>query len=88
MRTGKDRVQVEDIQSAVTIGKVRIEPSDWLLADGDGVLSIPLNRVAQVFETACIIDLAEKKIRELVRQGMPLSEARLETGYHTLQRRS
>ncbi len=87
MRTGKDRVQVEGVQSVVTIGKVRVMPSDWVLADGDGVLFVPSKMILQVFELARVIGIAEEKIRGLVRDGITLTEARRQIGYHTLQRR-
>jgi 4-hydroxy-4-methyl-2-oxoglutarate aldolase len=88
MRTGKDRVQVEAVDCPVAIGGVRIEPGDWLVGDGDGVVAIPSHQVAEVFTTACAIDDAERSIRDAVRAGIPLAEARRQVGYHTLQSRS
>lgn len=87
MRTGKDRVQVEAVAEAVAIGGVRIEPGDWIVGDADGVLAIPAARMAEVFATATAIDEAEDRIRQLVRSGSTLAEARAQTGYHTLQSR-
>jgi regulator of RNase E activity RraA len=42
MRTGKDRVQVEAVNSPVNIGDARVHPGDVMRGDADGVLVIPL----------------------------------------------
>jgi regulator of RNase E activity RraA len=42
MRTGKDRVQVEAVNSPVNIGDARVHPGDLMRGDADGVLVIPL----------------------------------------------
>ena len=87
MRTGKDRVKVESYQQPVTIGGVLVAPGDVLLGDADGVVAIPADRVAEVVEIAQTIDKAEESIRQAVRSGASLREAREKAGYHTLQTR-
>jgi regulator of RNase E activity RraA len=87
MRTGKDRVQLTATGVPVTAGGVRVRPGDVLIGDGDGVVVIPAGREEQVLQTAQSIDQAEDTIRELVRQGARLDEARARAGYHTLQAR-
>jgi 4-hydroxy-4-methyl-2-oxoglutarate aldolase len=47
MRTGKDRVRAEAIQVPVSIGGVRVRPNDLVVGDGDGVLVVPVERVAE-----------------------------------------
>lgn len=86
MRTGKDRVQVESIGSPVSAGGVRVEPGDWIRGDGDGVVSIPAIRLQEVIDTAETIQQAENRIRDDVKRGVPLREARIAHGYHQLQR--
>lgn len=85
MRTGKDRVQVEAEQVPVTIGKARVAPGDILRGDADGVVVIPKAWEEQVLEAAETIAAAEDRIREAIRSGMSLAEARAAQGYHTLQ---
>ncbi len=45
MRTGKDRVQVGGINEPVGIGKVRVNPRDIVVADVNGVVIVPRDRV-------------------------------------------
>ncbi len=87
MRTGKDRVQLEALGVAVTIGQARVEPGDLMRGDSDGVVCIPRAREAEVLDAAEAIEKAEAKIREAVGEGLTLREARERMQYHQLQRR-
>jgi 4-hydroxy-4-methyl-2-oxoglutarate aldolase len=85
MRTGKDRVRVEEINGPVAVGGVRVLPGDILLGDLDGVLALPAARIEQIHSVAAEIAAAEDVIRARFAEGMTLREARAVAGYHTLQ---
>ena len=87
MRTGKDRVQVEATGVPVNIGDARVAPGDIVKGDADGVVVIPKAQEGQVLDTAEVIEVAEARIREAVRGGMRLDEARKHFKYHQLQTR-
>lgn len=87
MRTGKDRVQVEATQVAVSIGDVRVCPGDLVRGDADGVVVIPKGLEDTVLASAEEIQTAEDSIRESVRNGLSLREAREKHRYHQLQTR-
>jgi 4-hydroxy-4-methyl-2-oxoglutarate aldolase len=87
MRTGKDRVQVEATNVSVNIGEARVRPGDLLRGDADGVVVIPREHEASVLAAATEIHHAEQQIREAVRAGMRLDEARKQFRYHGLQTR-
>jgi len=87
MRTGKDRVQIESTGVPVNIGDVRVCPGDLVRGDADGVVVIPQAHEARVLDTAEAIQRAENAIRQAVREGMSLREARRLHGYHQLQTR-
>lgn len=87
MRTGKDRVQVEATGVPVTIGDARVAPGDIVRGDADGVVVIPQEHEAAVLDTAEAIEVAEDRIRQAVRSGMRLDEARQQHKYHQLQTR-
>src|SRR5215831_4460383 len=88
MRTGKDRVQVEAMNCAVNIGDARVHPGDILRGDSDGVVVIPKEHETKVLAAAEEIDSIENQIRKYVNDGMTLTEARKQLGYHKLQTRS
>ena len=85
MRTGKDRVQVEAMGGAVTIGGARVNQGDLLRGDADGVVCLPKEHEGQILSIAEEIDQVEGNIRKAVRKGMSLVDARKKFGYHTLQ---
>jgi 4-hydroxy-4-methyl-2-oxoglutarate aldolase len=87
MRTGKDRVQVEATNVSVNIGDARVRPGDLLRGDADGVVVIPREHEATVLDCADEIAAAEDRIRESLRSGMRLDEARKQFRYHQLQTR-
>jgi len=86
MRTGKDRVEVESVNCTVSIGTVRVEAQDIVVADANGVVIVPRKYARQVAEIAQQIETVETDIRELIAAGNSISKAREKLGYHTLQR--
>ena len=88
MRTGKDRVQVEATGIPVNIGDVRVCPGDLMRGDADGVVVIPQDRENEVLDAAEAIQAAEDAIRQSVREGMSLRQAREKHRYHQLQTRA
>jgi len=87
MRTGKDRIEVESINSTIAIGSVRVEPQDIVVADANGVVFVPRKYAREVAQTAHEIESIEAAIREEIAVGSSIREARNKHGYHTLQRK-
>lgn len=88
MRTGKDRVQVESVNSTVGIGTVRVASRDIVIADANGVVIVPRARAREVADVARQIETVESAIRAQIAKGATIREARAELGYHTLQRKA
>ncbi|EYS93947.1 diguanylate cyclase [Cupriavidus sp. SK-4] len=88
MRTGKDRVQVEAVNTPVSIGTARVCPRDIVVADANGVVVVPRERAREVAELARTIEAVESRIREHIAGGKTLGQAREALGYHTLQRKA
>jgi len=88
MRTGKDRVQVEAVNVPISIGGVRVAPGDIVVGDADGAVIIPNEHEAALLNTAEEIHLAEQHIRDAIRSGSRLDEARKQHRYHQLQSRT
>lgn len=88
MRTGKDRVTADAYNVPVQVAGVRVEPGDWLVGDGDGVVAIPAARAEEVLRVAREIAEAEDRIRAAVLAGARLDDARRAARYHALQTRA
>ena len=87
MRTGKDRVEVAEVNCPVSIGTARVVARDIVVADANGVVVVPRERAREVAELAARIEAAESRIRELILAGTTLGQARAQLGYHQLQTR-
>lgn len=87
MRTGKDRVEVESVNTPVSIGTARVVARDIVVADANGVVVVPRARAREVAELARKIEGVEAEIRAQIAQGKTLGQAREALGYHTLQRK-
>jgi 4-hydroxy-4-methyl-2-oxoglutarate aldolase len=86
MRTGKDRVEVSDVGTPVTIAAAKVRPGDLLVGDDDGVVLVPREHETRVLELALEISEREEAILRDALGGIPLREARAKHGYHHLQR--
>ena len=85
MRTGKDRVRLVAVNTAVTINDVEISPLDIICGDADGALAVPATRAEEIAEIAERIEDVEARIIEAVKAGSSLVQARADLGYHDLQ---
>lgn len=87
MRTGKDRVQIGGTNEAISVGNVRVNPRDLVVADANGVVVVPRHRACEVASLAAKIEESESGIRNLIAKGATIAEAREKLQYHTLQRK-
>jgi len=78
MRTGKDRVQVESVNTPVAIGTVRVVARDIVVADANGVVIVPRGRAREVAATARKIEEIELRIRDRERKMLPRVDAALQ----------
>lgn len=85
MVTGKDRVEVDAVQTPVAVSGIKVCPGDIVIGDDTGVVVVPFEQAEKIITVAEKIDEVEQEIIRLVKTGMPLKEARKKTGYHKLQ---
>src|SRR5690348_17170810 len=69
MRTGKDRVEVDNINVPASLGEVQVRPNDIVVGTDDGVLVVPQEKASTVLEIAQSISEAEEKIIAAVKSG-------------------
>ena len=82
MKTGKNRVRLATVQETITLSGTVINPGDFIRADKSGVLAIPQGEIGGVLEGAKIVAGLEEQIRDAVRNGMRLDEARKRFKYN------
>lgn len=81
MRSGKNRVHKIEEQCTLTINGVTIHPGDIIVADDNGVLVVPRDRLSDIIHKARNIQLTEKNIRAAIQAGESLDTARKEFRY-------
>ena len=64
------RWELEATQVPITIGRVRVEPGDWVVGDDDGVVVVPAGIAEDVLAEAEEKAATESEIRAAVREGM------------------
>ena len=69
------RWRLEATQVPVTIGRVRVDPGDWIVGDDDGVVVVPQAIAEDVLAEAEAKAATESEIRAAVREGMSPLEA-------------
>ena len=85
MVTGKDRVELDGVNIAVSISDVKVRPNDIVVGDDTGIVIVPLDKAEEVLKVAVEVEEKEQIILELLEKGMKLRDARIKMGYHTLQ---
>lgn len=81
--TARNRVSETATNEPVLIGGVKVNPGDYVMADGSGVTIIPRDRLQDVAEAARSMLAVENGIRAALARGIPISKAMNET-YETL----
>ncbi len=76
MRTGKDRVEVADVQVAVALGDAQVRPGDLVVGDDDGIVVIAQGHEERVLQVAREIVEQQDHIIEEVLAGSKIADAR------------
>jgi regulator of RNase E activity RraA len=71
--TARGRTQEHAWNETIEVGEVTVEPGDWVIADGSGVVFIPQARLAEVVQTAEEIAAKEAAMAAAVRSGKAVS---------------
>jgi regulator of RNase E activity RraA len=69
------RWELEATQVPIRVGRVLVEPGDWVVGDDDGVVVVPRSIAEDVLADAERKAATENHIRAAVRDGMPPLEA-------------
>lgn len=73
-RTARGRVAEIECNGPVTIGSVKVDPGDYVIADASGVAFIPAAEIQQVLDTAESISAREAAMAKALLSGRPITE--------------
>jgi len=69
------RLVTTSINQPVVVGGVRIRPGDLIVADGDGVIAIPIEHAEALAERAEAVHKIEATMQDYIRAGNTLVSA-------------
>jgi 4-hydroxy-4-methyl-2-oxoglutarate aldolase len=73
--TGRRRVRLVATQIPIVLDGIDVSPDDILVGDDTGIVLIPQKYLGEIVERAALIDERDRRVRELVEQGLGFSEA-------------
>ena len=71
---------IDALDVPIQIGKAKIAPHDYLLADRDGIVILPRERAAEIVNAAAVAMGTENQIRTAILGGLDPQEAYLKYG--------
>jgi len=82
--TARGRIMEESVNEVVRIGDVQVRPGDIVMADVNGVVIIPVEKLDEVLEAAEEILKKEEAMVEELRKGVPIMEVDRKYSYETM----
>jgi 4-hydroxy-4-methyl-2-oxoglutarate aldolase len=71
-RTARGRIYEQCFNKEITVGNVKVNEGDYVIADGSAIVFIPLARAEEVIKIGERIIAKEKLMTEAVRSGSPV----------------
>ena len=73
-RTARGRIVEVATNEPIVVGDVEVNPADYVVADGSGVVFIAAGDIARVLEAAEAIAAREEAMAQSLREGVPISQ--------------
>lgn len=74
-RTARGRTMEIETNGPISVCGIEVNPGDYALADGTGVVIVPAGRAAEVVEAAERVVAREAAIARAINEGVPVTEA-------------
>lgn len=85
-RTARGRIVEVETGGPVTVGDVTVEPGDYAIADGSGVVFIQASDIGRVLDAAEAVWAREEAMAQALREGKPISQV-MGANYETMLRK-
>ena len=80
--TARGRIIETDFNCPITVGSVVVNPGDWVIADGSGVVFLPHQNVEAILTQAEQLVAREVTLLEDIEAGIPVSQVMSRTYEH------
>jgi regulator of RNase E activity RraA len=82
--TARGRIMEESFNEVIRVGDVQVRPGDIVMADINGVVIIPVEKLDEVLQAAEEILKKEEAMVEELRKGVPILEVDQKYSYETM----
>ena len=82
--TARGRIMEESFNEVIRIGDIQVRPGDIVMADINGVVIIPVEKLGEVLEAAEEILQKEEAMVEELRKGVPILEVDQKYAYEAM----
>ena len=82
--TARGRIMQESVNEVIRIGNVQVRPGDIVMADINGVVIIPVEKLDEVLEVAEQISHKEKAMVAELKKGVPIIEVDKKYAYEQM----
>jgi 4-hydroxy-4-methyl-2-oxoglutarate aldolase len=82
-RTARGRIVEVATNETIAVGEAEVNPGDYVVADGSGVVFIAASEIARVLEAAEAIVAREEAMAQALREGVPISQV-MGANYETM----
>lgn len=63
-----------ELQVDISCGGIAVHPGDWIMADDDGVVVIPADKLEEVVAASEAVELHEREIAERIKKGEQIAD--------------
>ena len=84
--SARGRIHESAVNVPVTIGGIAVQPGDFVIADGSGVVFVPKAAAAEIIGKAEVIAAREKRMVEMVHENKTASEI-MDSSYESMLER-
>jgi 4-hydroxy-4-methyl-2-oxoglutarate aldolase len=82
--TARKRVMESETNTIIQCGGVQVRPGDFIMADGSGVVVIPLEKVNEVLKKAEELFSKEQEMIKEIKKGIPIDVVDRRFGYEKM----
>ena len=82
--TARKRVMEMETNTLIQCGGVQVKPGDFIMADGSGVVIIPLEKSGDIFKKAEELFKREQAMINEIKEGVPIDGVDKKYGYEKM----
>lgn len=84
--SARGRVMQESFNSTIRVGSIQVRPGDYVLADSNGIVFVPAERIGDVLREASALVAREQEMLDAIAEGASMTEVDRRFRYESMLR--